>query len=221
MSTRSKATVVRDGFDMALAHKLAAERAPVVPNGFTLEGAERVIVVSGPNQGGKTTFARMFGQLHHLAALGCPVPGRRAQLTLVDKLFTHFERQETVATLSGKLEEELLRVHAMLDEATSRSVVVMNESFSSTSLRDALVIGRAVIAQLVERDMLAVYVTFIDELSRLSDATLSMVSTVDPADPATRTFKVVRRPADGLAYAAALAAKYNLGRDQLKERLLR
>jgi DNA mismatch repair ATPase MutS len=138
---------------------------------------------------------------------------------LCDRLFTHFERQENIATLAGKLEEELQRVHAILEQAGGRSVVVMNESFSSTSLHDAFVIGRAVIGQLVESDLLCVYVTFIDELSRLSPATVSMVSSIDVADPATRTFKILRRPADGLAYAAALAAKYRLGSDQVGERL--
>ena len=219
VSSRAKTTLVRDAFDMALAQKLVAEGAPVVTNDIKLDGPERAIVVSGPNQGGKTTFARMFGQLHHLAAIGCPVPGTRAQLMLCDRLFTHFERQENIATLAGKLEEELQRVHAILEQAGGRSVVVMNESFSSTSLHDAFVIGRAVIGQLVESDLLCVYVTFIDELSRLSPATVSMVSSIDVADPAARTFKILRRPADGLAYAAALAAKYRLGSDQVGERL--
>ena len=221
VSVRSKDTLATDTFDLALADVLLGEGQPIVTNDLHLDDPERILVVSGPNQGGKTTFARTVGQIHYLAGIGVPVPGTEARLFLVDRIFTHFDRVEQLEELTGKLEDDLRRIHRILQLATPASLVILNESFGSTTVRDALFLNRHVMRALVERDLLCVTVTFLDEVATYSPTTVSMVSTVDPLDPARRTFKIVRKPADGLAYALAIAEKHRVTHDLVKRRLQR
>lgn len=221
VSMDQKNFAISGGFDLALAQILVKEGKAAVRNDYSLAGPERVIVVSGPNSGGKTTYARAFGQINYLASLGCPVPAVKAEVFLCDQIFTHFEREEDLDNLRGKLEDELVRIHEILIKASGRTLIIMNESFGSTALGDARILGTAVLQQIIELDATCLCVTFVDELSSISDATVSMVAKVSPEDPTIRTFEIEPRPADGLAYAYAIAQKYQLTYDAVKGRISR
>jgi DNA mismatch repair protein MutS len=215
------ATSIVGGLDIALASKPGLDTSLLVPNDLRFRGEARIAIVTGPNQGGKTTFSRMVGQIHYLAALGLPVPAQNARLMLCDNLFTLFSRPEHVSTLRGRLDQELFDTKHALDQASGRSLILLNEVFASTTLADAVYLAKQVIGDLAEIGCAAVWVTFLDELTELHGSTISLVGTVDPADPTTRTFQIVPRAADGRAYASAIAEKYRLSYEQLRRQLAR
>ncbi len=202
-------------WEMALALDKGGE---VVANDVELRPGERALVITGPNQGGKTTLARAIGQVFYLARLGLPVPAAAARLPLLERIFTVFETGESGEAPTSKLEAELMQLRAVLPAADERSLVILNEVFSSTTYADALELAGRVYRRLTGQGATAVWVTFLDELTTLPGA-VSMVAEVDPKDPSVRTFRVVRRPADGRAYARSLARKYRLTYDEIKERL--
>ncbi|WP_416346088.1 MutS-related protein, partial [Klebsiella pneumoniae] len=200
----------------ALADSLISKQGMVISNDFYLHRRERILVVSGPNQGGKTTFARMVGQLHYFALLGLYVPAQQATLYLVDNIFTHFEKSENIHNLRGKLYDDLVRIKAILDKSTARSLIIMNEIFTSTTSHDAIYLGTRVIEKVIALDAFCICVTFIDELTALDTSVVSMMSTVAEDNEASRTYKIIRKPADGVAWSSTLVQKYGLTYEKIK-----
>ncbi len=210
-------------FDLALALRLRSSGADappdIVTNDVTMTAAEHLLVITGPNQGGKTAFARAIGQLHHLASIGVPVPASHAGVPLGEAVHTLFARAEDPGDLTGRLEAELTRARAILDALRPGSVVILNESFDSTTVDDALAINRALLGEIAQRGAIGVVVTFLGELAAFDAATVSMTSVMDPLDPTRPTYRFERRPADDLAHARALADVHGLGYDAVRARI--
>jgi DNA mismatch repair ATPase MutS len=161
----------------------------------------------------------MIGQLVYLASLGLPIPAKTGRIFLPDAIYTHFERQEREVTANGKLQDDVERIYDILQQATTNSLIIINEMFASAVLKDSLCLGRKVMHIISRKDLYCVYVTFLEDLASFDEKTVSMVCTIAP-DLKMRTYQIVRQPADGKAYAYALAARYNLGREDIIRRVL-
>lgn len=207
------------GYDVELGNKVIKEKKSIVLNDFECRTNERVFIVTGPNQGGKTTYSRMLGQIHYLFLLGVPVPAYYARLMICKGIFTHYEKEEVAYNDNGKLQDDLVRMHDIMNNLSEHCLVVMNEMLSSTSYQDAVEIGEKIIHKLEEYDSISIFVTFVDELAKMSGKVVSLASLVDDTENGTRTFKIERKRTDGNVYAKSLADKYNLSYRKITERL--
>ena len=206
-------------FDLALACNRGDEAGAVVTNDVAVQPGERRIVVTGANQGGKTTLARALGLLHHLASIGVPVPARAASLQLADRVYTLFERLDDGARTGGRVEADLERARAITDAISPSSLVILNEAFSATTVADALALNRAVLTRIAAKGAMCVVVTFLAELADPDAGTVSLVGRVEPGDGAGRTYRFERRPPDGMARAQTLVERHQLDYASVVQRL--
>lgn len=214
-----KEIAVVGGYDLALAmHSGERPAEVVVSNDFQLLPGERIFILTGPNQGGKTTFARAYGQIMYLASLGLPVPARSAKLFLARRIFTHFATEEDLGSHSGRLQEELLRLREITSAAGGDSLLIFNELFATTTTYDAIRLAGRTIEWVKGLDALCIYVSHIAEIAECSEGTVSLVAELASADNPERTFRIRRRRADGAAYANTVARKYRLTYEDIKAR---
>ncbi|OPZ84736.1 MAG: Endonuclease MutS2 [Firmicutes bacterium ADurb.Bin419] len=137
----------------------------IVTNDVCISGQDRIQVITGPNQGGKTTYIRAIGIIQVLAQAGIPVPASKAVISPVDQLFTHFPVEERPESNEGRLGEELGRMLLILENATPNSLVFINEAFASTNSREGSLIAQDVMSALAVIGAKCFFVTHLYELA--------------------------------------------------------
>jgi hypothetical protein len=148
-------------YDVCLA--LSTKRK-VVGNDVDADGCD-LVVVTGANQGGKSTFLRSVGLAQIMMQAGMFVGARQHVCDVADGIFTHYKREEDTSMTSGKLDEELARMSEILDHLHANSLVLFNESFAATNEREGSEIARQIVSALIEKRVKVFFVTHLFELA--------------------------------------------------------
>ena len=199
----------------------------MVPNDVTFDGVG-VWVVTGPNRGGKSVFTCAVGQAAVMTSLGLPVCAESLEIDPCDNVFCHFPTSEEDTVDKGRLGEECSRLSDILSKVTKDSLVLLDESLSSTGSEEASAIAEEVVASL---SVIGCRTVFSTHLHALAASTASINGRVAPMEgkavdtlvaditSGERSFKVVRRAPEGRSFAADVAAKYGLSMDDVLKKV--
>jgi len=153
-----------------------------------------LVIITGANQGGKSTFLRSIGLAQLMMQCGMFVPAESFCANICEGLFTHYKRKEDTTMKSGKLDEELSRMSDIVDNITSNSMVLFNESFAATNEREGSEIARQIIKALLEKRIKVFFVTHLYEFAhgfydnKMENA---MFLRADRQTDGRRTFKII------------------------------
>ncbi len=200
----------------------------VVPNDLVFDENATIYVLSGPNRGGKSVITCALGISQAMLQLGMFIPAQSAVMSPVDGIFTHFPTGADDTIDKGRLGEECARLDAIINAVTNRSLVLLDESLSSTGAFEASYIAAEVLGGLALIGCRALFSTHLHELAALiDDINIKTASSggekidtlVAGIEEGKRSFKIVRTKPDGKSYARDIAEKYGLSYDSIKKKI--
>ncbi|MBQ6696290.1 MAG: DNA mismatch repair protein [Lachnospiraceae bacterium] len=212
--------VAKEFYNMKLAMTMENVRE-IVPNDLSFDRKHTVYILTGANRGGKTTITQAVGQLFILAQGGLFVPAEGFRYVPCDCIYTHFPADEDKTTDLGRLGEECVRFKEIFSHSTGRSLLLLNETFSTTSFEEGCYIARDSVKALLTKGVRTIYNTHMhklgedaDELTRESSGA-GASSLVMRTEAGKRSFKVTMAPPEGSSYAKDIAEKYGVTYDML------
>lgn len=199
----------------------------IVTNDFEFDGNARIYVLTGPNRGGKSVITVAVGAAEALAMLGLPVPASEAKISPVDGIYTHFPEGADDTIDKGRLGEECARLREIFDGATENSMVLLDESLSSTGAYEASYIASEILTGFAVMRARGIFSTHLHELAagvpEINEKSeklggIKIDTLVAGIEEGKRSFKITRAKPDGKSYARDIADKYGLSFESLMER---
>jgi len=194
----------------------------IVCNDILWKQDEAILILTGPNRGGKTIFTQGMGLAFYLFQQGVFTTCSGGSMRICDNIFTHFPVDENQTISLGRLGEEAERFSAICKKATDRSLLLFNESFATTSHTESLYIARDALKYLCKLGAYTCFNTHMHELAEhpevLSDfqgARTKAVSLVMETDAGERSYKIAYKKPDMTSRARDIAYQYGITFEQL------
>lgn len=199
----------------------------IVTNDFAFDDKAGIYVLTGPNRGGKSVITVAVGAAQALMQLGLPVPAKEAVISPVDAIFTHFPEGADDTIDKGRLGEECARLKEIFDSVTPDSMILLDESLSSTGAYEASYIASEILTSFASIRCRGIFSTHLHELAasvpEINERTakyggVSIDTLVAGMEEGERSFKIHRMKPDGKSYARDIADKYGLSFENLMAR---
>jgi DNA mismatch repair protein MutS len=203
---------------------LREARLPV-PSDVRFDHEGRIAILTGPNSGGKTTYVQAVGLAQVMFQAGMFIPAKRARISPVNRILTHFPALETRE--QGRLAEEAGRLRSIFQQVSAHSLVLLNETFSSTAFGEALYLAQDILCALRVVGARALFATHIIELVETIDEMESSVQgesrlfglvagiQLNDEGMPVPNFRVMRGKPLGRSYAAEIARQHGISLDQI------
>lgn len=210
-------------YNMKLASVAISEQTEIITNDLDYDKEHLVYILTGANRGGKTTITQAIGQLFVLAQGGIRIPGEFFLFQPVDAVYTHFPADEDKTMDLGRLGEECKRFKELYFAATKNSLLLLNETFSTTSFEEGYYIAKDAIRAVLHKGIRTLYNTHMHKLAydidtfNEEETEGKAVSLIVKAKTGQRSFKVEIAPPEGMSYAKDIAEKYGVTYEMLME----
>lgn len=216
---------VKNIYNPVVAYKLNEK---MVENDFVFDENGLFYILSGPNRGGKSVISCAVGLTFVLCQLGMCVPAKSAVISPVDAIFTHFPTGSEDTIDKGRLGEECARLDEIFNDVTEKSLVILDETLSSTGSFEASYIASEIISGFSMVKCRGIFSTHLHELTTMLDEInqkciaeggARIDTLVAGMEEGERSFKITRQKPDGRSYARDIASKYGISLDNILKKI--
>ncbi|MBR2284115.1 MAG: DNA mismatch repair protein [Ruminococcus sp.] len=210
----------KDFYNLKLAMSME-NVSEIVTNDLCFDKKRTVYILTGANRGGKTTITQAVGQLFILAQGGLFVPAESFRYVPCDCIYTHFPADEDKTMDLGRLGEECVRFKDIFIQSTSKSLLLLNETFSTTSFEEGYYIAKDSVKALLSKGVRTIYNTHMHKLGEDAEELThestgaGAASLIMRTEEGRRSFRVALAKPEGSSYARDIAEKYGVTYDML------